>query len=121
MLDERASQLDRIAAAAIAPLDQRFAYANNLAGSFSGDRESVRQTLYLWQRWWRDVLLVKEGATAHVHNSDRQDELATRAGTATTVDIVAFLRQVQETLAALDANANPRLALECLMLAVPSA
>ena len=119
VLDERNAELDRIAAAAIAPLDQRFAYANSLAGSFSGDRDAVRQTLYLWQRWWRDVLLVKEGAAVHVHNSDRREELAAQAGAAATTDIVAFLRQLQETLAALDANANPRLTLECLMLAVP--
>ena len=119
VLDERNAELDRIAAAAVAPLDQRFAYANSLAGSFSGDRDAVRQTLYLWQRWWRDVLLVKEGAAVHVHNSDRQEELAAQAGAAATTDIVAFLRQLQETLAALDANANPRLTLECLMLAVP--
>ena len=119
MLDERNDQLDRIAATTIAPLDTRFAYANSLAGSFSGDRESVRQTLYLWQRWWRDVLLVKEGAAGHVHNSDRREELAARAEATATADIVAFLRQVQQTLTALDANANPRLALECLMLAVP--
>ncbi len=121
VLDERTVELDRIAATAVAPLDLRFAYANSLAGAFSGDRESVRQTLYLWQRWWRDVLLVKEGAAVHVHNSDRREELAAQAGTAATTDIVAFLRQLQETLAALDANANPRLALECLMLAVPAA
>jgi hypothetical protein len=35
-------------------------------------------------------------------------------------DIVGFLQRIQETLAALDANANPRLALECLMLELPS-
>ncbi len=120
VLEERNAELDRIAATAVAPLDQRFAYANGLAGSFSGDRDAVRQTLYLWQRWWRDVLLVKEDAAVHVHNSDRREELAAQALAATTADIVAFLRQVQETLAALDANANPRLALECLMLAVPA-
>ncbi len=120
VLQERTAELDRIAATAVAPLDQRFAYANSLAGSFSGDRESVRQTLYLWQRWWQDVLLVKEGIDSHVHNADRQEELAEQANGAATAAIVAFLRRVQETLAALDANANPRLALECMMLAVPT-
>ena len=121
VLEARNAELDRIAATAVAPLDQRFAYANSLAGSFSGNREAVRQTLYLWQRWWRDVLLVKEGVTDHVHNSDRQEELTARAAATATADIVAFLQQVQQTLTALDANANPRLALECLMLAVPAA
>ena len=120
VLEERNAELDRIAATAVAPLDARFAYANSLAGSFSGNREAVRQSLYLWQRWWRDVLLVKEGATGHVHNSDRAEELERQAAGADTVAIVAFLRSVQETLTALDANANPRLALECMMLAVPA-
>lgn len=119
VLEDRTAELDRIAATAVAPLDQRFAYANSLASSFAGDRESVRQTLFLWQRWWRDVLLVKEGAASHVHGSDRLKELATQADATAAADIMALLRQLQETLAALDANANPRLALGCLMLAVP--
>ncbi len=119
-LDERAEELDRITETALAPLDQRFAYANNLATLFSQDRESVRQRLYLWQRWWRDLLLVKEGVGQHVQNTDRQDELAAQADALSTADIVAFVRRIQETLAALDANANPRLALEVLMLAVPA-
>ena len=118
-LEEQTVQLDGIAATAVAPLDQRFAYANSLAGSFSGDRESVRQTLYLWQRWWRDVLLTKEGVSDHVQNAGRRVELAAQADATTTADIVALLRSVQDTLTALDANANPRLALECMMLAVP--
>ncbi len=121
VLEDRADHLDRIAEAATAPLDERFAYANTLAGQFSRDRESVRQRLYLWQRWWRDLLLVKEGVGRHAQNTDRLDELAAQAEGVATGDIVAFLQRIQETLTALDANANPRLALECLMLAVPAA
>ena len=63
---------------------------------------------------------MKEGVGQHVQNTDRQDELATQADALSTADIVAFVRRIQETLAALDANANPRLALEVLMLAVPA-
>ena len=120
VLADRAAQLERIAATAFAPLDERFAYANSLAGAFSRDRESVRQTLYLWQRWWRDLLLVKEGVANHIQNTDQQDDLTALAGDMAAADIVAFLRRIQETLVALDANANPRLALECLMLATPA-
>ena len=114
---ERVGQISEIAAS---PLDARFGYANNLAGGFSGDRESVRQELYLWERWWRDVLLMKEGLSERVHNDDRSEELQSHAGATTTVDIVEFLESVRETLSALDANFNPRLALECMMLAVPA-
>ncbi len=114
---ERLAQVSEISAS---PLDARFNYANTLAGSFSGDRESVRQALYLWERWWRDVLLIKEGLVGRVHNDDWREELSAQADAATTVDIVAFLESVRETLRALDANVNPRLALECMMLAVPA-
>ena len=45
-----------------AGLDARFAYANELAGLFSRDRDSARKVLFLWLSWWRDLLLIKEGA-----------------------------------------------------------
>lgn len=121
LLDAHRERLAQIAAMGSSPLDARFNYANALAGSFSNDRESVRQELYLWERWWRDVLLIKEGLVAHVHNDERRDELTAQADATTTSHIVAFLESVRETLSALDANVNPRLALEHMMLAVPTA
>ena len=120
VLETRAGELDRIADPAAAPLDQRFSYANTLAGGFSRDRESVRQTLYLWQGWWRDVLLVKEGVPGHVQNTDRRAELEAIAPNVATPAVVDFLKRIQTTLAALDANANPRLALESMMLGAPA-
>ena len=119
LLDDYRDQLTSISEIASAPLDTRFNYANTLAGAFSGDRESVRQELYLWERWWRDVLLIKQGLESHVHNDDRRDALAGQGENVDTADILVFLRSVRETLSALDANVNPRLALECMMLAVP--
>lgn len=120
MLETRTAELDRIVASVTAPLDRRFAYANSLGSAFSGDRESVRQTLYLWQSWWRDLLLVKEGVSEHVQNADRIEELERFAADIRSSAMVALLRRIHSTLAALDANANPRLALECMMLDVPT-
>ena len=119
-LDAYREQLAQVTEIASSPLDVRFNYANTLAGGFSGDRESVRQELYVWERWWRDVLLTKEGLPERVHNDDRTDELTSHAAATTTPDIVAFLASINETLSALDANVNPRLALEYMMLAVPA-
>ena len=119
-LDEYRMQLEQIIEVASSPLDERFGYANGLAGAFSGNREEVRQTLYLWQRWWHDVLLAKAGVLGHLQNPERRAELADCAAGCTTGDIVQFLRSVQQTLVALDANVNPRLALECMMLAMPA-
>ncbi len=119
LLADRDDELNRIADAGAAPLDERFQYAGSLASQFSGDRELVRQRLYLWQRWWRDLLLIKEGVPQYAHNTHRRDELAAQASALTGAEIASFLRHIQDTLTALDANANPRLALECLMLAAP--
>ena len=120
ILEARSDELDSIAAPSANALDQRFAYANTLASGFSRERESVRQTLYLWQSWWRDVLLVKEGAAEHVQNIDRREELEQIAPSVASSAIVRFLKRTQTTLVALDANANPRLALESLMLEIPA-
>ena len=120
MLESRSEELDRIVESVAAPLDRRFAYANTLGNSFSGDRESVRQTLYLWQGWWRDLLLVKEGVPEHMQNADRIEELEQFAAGIPSSAIVTLLRRIHSTLAALDANANPRLALERMMLDVPA-
>lgn len=120
LLDAYREKLAQVSEVSASPLDVRFNYANNLGGSFSGDRESVRQELYLWERWWRDVLLVKEGLTERVHHDDWLQEFKSRADATTTADIIAFLDSIRETLTALDANVNPRLALECMMLAVPA-
>ena len=121
VLEARGTELDRITDPDSVPLDQRFSYANTLANGFSRDRESVRQTLYLWQGWWRDLLLVKEGVSEHVQNADRRNELESIAPRVSSSDIVEFLKRIQTTLAALDANANPRLALESMMLGAPAA
>ncbi len=121
VLERRTALVDDIAEPGSSPLDDRFSYANTLAGGFANDRESVRQTLYLWQSWWRDVLLVREGVSQHVQNSDRRADLESLAAATSSHLVVPFLRRIQETLAALDANANPRLALESLMLDVPAA
>ena len=118
-LESYRDQLAQISEIAASPLDARFNYANSLAGAFSGDREAVRQELYLWERWWRDVLLIKEGLDSHIHNDDLHADLAVRANATTTAEVALFLDSVRETLRALDANVNPRLALECMMLAVP--
>ena len=120
-LDARGAELDRIADPDSAPLDQRFSYANSLANGFSRDRESVRQTLYLWQGWWRDLLLVKEGLPQHIRNADRRSELDSMAPRVASTDVVEFLKRIQATLEALDANVNPRLALESMMLGMPAA
>ena len=118
ILDQRQADLERLRETVGAGLDAKFTYASEVATLFGSNRSAARELLSLWLRWWRDLLLVKEGAEAYLHNADHADALRTHADTLTTAQIAAFIRRLLETLAALDANASPRLALETLMLNV---
>lgn len=119
VLESRNDELGHVIDSLAAPMDQRFSYADSLAGSFSRNRQAVRDTLFLWQSWWRDLLMAKEGVINHVQNIDRREELESLAESFTAAEIVLFLRRIQATISALDANANPRLALECMALEQP--
>ena len=118
LLDQRQADLDRIRETVSAGLDAKFAYASEVASLFGSNRPAARELLSLWLRWWRDLLLVKEGADAYLHNADHSDALRAHAEQLTTAQIAAFIRRLLDTLTALDANASPRLAMETLMLHV---
>ena len=118
LLDQRQADLERIRETVSAGLDAKFAYANEVASLFGSNRPAARELLSLWLRWWRDLLLVKEGADAFLHNADQADAVRAHAATLTTAQVAAFIRRLLDTLAALDANASPRLAMETLMLHV---
>ncbi len=116
LLEQRQADLERMREAVSAGLDARFAYASEVATLFSNNRPAARELLSLWLRWWRDLLLVKEGADEYLHNADQSAALRAHAAALTTPQIVAFIRRLLDTMAALDANVSPRLALETLML-----
>ena len=118
LLEQRQADLERMREAVDSGLGARFGYANEVASLFSSNRPAARELLSLWLRWWRDLLLVKEGADDYLHNADQADALRVHAGSLTTAQIAAFIRRLLDTMAALDANVSPRLALETLMLNV---
>ena len=67
-------------------------------------------------RWLRDVLLVQQDQTAHIVNLSWRDTLERQAAGLTSGQLTRWLGALTETVSALDRNANPRLALEALML-----
>ena len=102
-----------------AGLETRFTYANEVASLFGSDRDAAKELLALWLRWWRDLLIIKEGAEEFLHNADHADSLRSQASGLSTPQIVQFINRLMETLASLDSNASPRLAMEVLMLNLP--
>ncbi len=119
LLQQREEELDRLTQACQSGLDSRFSLANEMATLFYQDRAAAKESLYQWLRWWRDLLLIKEGGEEYVHNTDRIEQLRSQATRLTTVQIVGFIKRVLDTLDALDRNASARLALEVLMLDLP--
>ena len=121
LLKRREEELDRLIQACQSGLDLRFAFANDLATLYYQDRDAAKESLYQWLRWWRDLLLIKEGGEEYIHNTDRNEQLRLQATQLTTHQIVAFIKRILDTLEALDSNASARLALEVLMLDLPLA
>ena len=120
LLESRSKQLDQVVAISQATLVDRFDYANALAGQFARDRESVIQQLRLWLQWWRDALIVSEDVSDFVTNLSRASTLRRMAEVMSSVEIAGVIQKTEETIDLLERNVNPRLALEQLVLAVPS-
>ena len=119
VLEQLQADVERMGETLEAGLETRFAYANEVATLFSSDREAARGLLSLWLRWWRDLLLIKEGAEEFIHNIDQAETIRNQAAGLSTPQVVGFIRRLMDTMDALDRNASPRLALECLMLNLP--
>lgn len=118
-LEQMEADVERMQEVWESGLDVRFEYAAEVANRFSRDRDAARELLFIWLRWWRDLLLVKEGAEEYLHNADRAMPLRLQASQLSTGQVVAFIKRINRALEALDANANPRLTLEALMLGLP--
>ncbi len=121
LLEERDRWLARLQEVMDGGLEVRFESARDLAARFGRNRETVREVLGLWIQWWRDLLMLKEEMPELVVNLDRQEALVHMAWRLRTREITAAINELVATLERLEQNANPRLALEVLMLALPKA
>ncbi|MCH7736451.1 MAG: DNA polymerase III subunit delta' [Chloroflexi bacterium] len=119
VLEQRQADLEKLQETLGAGLETRFTYANEVASLFGSDREAAKDLLALWLRWWRDLLLIKEGAEEFLHNSDQADALKGQASGLSTAEIMQFINRLMQTLSNLDSNVSPRLAMEVLMLNIP--
>lgn len=109
----------RILNAIAGDLEERFVYARELSGRFWRDRDAVLSELYRWLEWWRDTAVAKAGLRDNVINSGwltAFDEIGRQLSEGA---ISQAASSVSSTIAALEANAIPRLALEVMMLDLP--
>jgi DNA polymerase-3 subunit delta' len=98
----------------------RFDYAGQLAARFTQNRVAIYETLERWLDYWRDLLLVKLGSEETITNIDRKQELIEMAGGYQLTQIKDCIEGIRRTAEQLRQNVNARLALEVLMLDIPS-
>jgi DNA polymerase-3 subunit delta' len=119
LLEKRAQLLERLLEVIRGDNEPRFDYAAQLAAQFGQNRAAVQEVLDLWLDWWRDLLLVKLGSGDTITNIDHEAELVEMGQNYSLSQIRAFIGSIQAVAEQLEQNANPRLALEVLMLSIP--
>ena len=96
--------------------NERFDYAEQLARSWSHERDSVLATLDIWRSWWRDVLLVVsdvDAVSSPGRGPQRGRAVLAAAGAAER------WRLRSGRASTLLRNTNAQLALEVMMLDLP--
>ena len=89
-----------------------------LARDLSNDAEALPALLDLWLGWWRDLLLWHTGCREWVSNLDQEAALEQAAQRYDVAEVLAGLKALAEARRRLELNANPRLTLEVLFLAL---
>ena len=115
VLEKREERLNDLQTLLPAPRVEKFSYAEKLAK----DKDAMRQTLFVWLSYWRDVLLRVAGAESPLINIDRNMEIEFLAG---RLDLSSARKAVsahEETLEKLERNVNARLLAEILLLDLP--
>jgi len=107
-------------------LDQLFALLSadrvsrlDFAWKISRDPTTARRQIDMWTAWYRDLLLWQGESRIHVANVDKTDALDALAQQTPVRHAWATLKALRETADQLEANVNPRLALEGLVLKLP--
>ena len=116
MLAERQAQLETVAKLPAAGKVQRFEVAQRL----SAEGDKVRGILELWLLWWRDMLLAANNSLDLIVNVDMQGLIQNQAARVGAADSRRMVHAILHTMEALEQNVNARVALEVLMLDMPT-
>ena len=119
LLQQHDEELNRLLDVIKADYGERFTYVTQLATRFNQNRGAVYGVLDLWLDYWHDLMLVKLGCHDIITNVDRRGELIEIARGYRGAQIKTFIKSIRSAAEQLQQNANPRLALEVLMLDIP--
>jgi DNA polymerase-3 subunit delta' len=120
LLGERDRILDDIVRLAHAPRAERLAWARDAGARGSDVRLRYQGELGVWAEWWRDVLQAGAGNLEGLINRERLPQLEVEGKLYRAGEVVRFLGGLLQTREYLQANVDAQLALENLMLDLPS-
>lgn len=99
---------------------ERFDYVDRVyrRKDYRQGREDALDALTTWSEMWRDSLVVHSQADVKLHNPDHQAAIESLSAIEAH-EILAAIMALKETIAAIERNANTRLAMEAVMLSLP--
>lgn len=116
LLHERQTHLETLTRVPSLSTVQRF----DIAQKLSAESDKIKGMLELWLLWWRDLIFAANNCPELVVNVDMRPLLQKQAARISPVESTRVIRTILRTLEALDQNVNARMALEVLMLDVPT-
>jgi DNA polymerase-3 subunit delta' len=120
LLVEREHTMDEIESVLAGGFNERFSYASGLGTRFSRDPQAVRSSLERWLDWWRDVLVTAAGQESLAVEGERLDMLRAHAAQYGVGGAVQALAAISAGRRNLEEHASPTLAMEVMLLEVPS-
>jgi DNA polymerase-3 subunit delta' len=119
LLKQRFQRIDKLTSLLNASLQQRFAYAQELAAQFSHERKTVAEVMEIWLGLWHDLMLTKCGYTEAITNINYGKTIEAHARQLTLTQIKDFIARLYSAIEDICRNVNARLTLESLMLNMP--
>ena len=122
LLERRSEALAQLTEAIGMDISGRFTLAERIVGrgKIVVQRRRVRKTLEAWLSIWRDLLYRGYRADVQTRNPDLLPSFENAAQSVSPADRYGAVKTISTTLAAVDSNANLRLAMEALMLDLPT-
>jgi DNA polymerase-3 subunit delta' len=126
VLDRRDRLLDEMIGLIAGDRQKRFSYVEEWNTSLrkrfpilEDRRKECMDVLGIWLAYWRDVMLQAYGGREPRNNPNREDAIRIHVDEIPKNRILMAIESIQNTIDAIDRNANIRLVLETLMLDLP--
>jgi len=118
LIEQREELVDRLSKVLDLSLDGRLDLAERLVADRK-DRSTVRRSLEVLMLLARDLLLLGRGLPAELASGAQEAALAQQVGRFSLYQIHDYVQRLRLTMARIDQNVDPRLALEALMVNLP--